>query len=51
MDFDWEFPANNEFANYEEMMKVVRAEFDKTGLLLTSAIGQAHYNKFTAGTW
>lgn len=51
VDFDWEFPANNEFQNYEEMMKVTREEFDKHGLLLTSAIGQSHHSKFTQGTW
>lgn len=50
-DMDWEFPSAGEFDDYELMMKEFRTEFDKTGLTLTAAIGQNHYDKYTTKTW
>lgn len=52
VDIDWEFPRTaSQFQNYEYLMKDLREEFDKHSLLLSSAIGQEHYLKFTAKTY
>lgn len=50
-DVDWEFPEEGEFENYEKLMKELKEKFTPHNLLLTSAIGQDHYDKFTMGTW
>jgi GH18 family chitinase len=51
VDYDWEFPTKEQFKDYDSMMKITRKEFDKYGLLLTSAIGQSHIKDFTEDTY